>query len=148
MNRAKLIIIEVISALLIVLFIYAFVTKILSPNALRHDMLNQPFPRWFSGILIWLIPSLEILIVLLLVWERTRMIGLIASFGLMLSFTIYAGLILAHFFRYVPCGCGGVIRYLSWPQHLVFNLFFTLISALAIWLRRSGPKNYEFKHTI
>jgi len=60
--KRKSLIVEAVSALLILLFLYATLTKLLSPNALRHDMLNQPFPRWFTEILIWLIPGVEILL--------------------------------------------------------------------------------------
>lgn len=136
MNKKKLIVIESLCALLILLFLYASVTKLLNPHALRHDMLNQPFPRWIGRILIWLIPSLEIVLSVLLVFEVTRKAGLWASLVLMLVFTIYTALILLHVFPFVPCGCGGVIRTLSWPQHLVFNLFFTGVAAVAIVLRR------------
>lgn len=136
MNKKKLIVIEVICGLLIILFLYASITKLLNPVALRHDMLNQPFPKWFSRQLIWTIPSLEIMLVVLLIFEATRKWGLWGTFGLMLLFTVYAGAILLHLFPYVPCGCGGVIRFLTWPQHLVFNLFFTGITAVAIVLRK------------
>lgn len=136
MNKKKLIVIESLCALLILLFLYASVTKLLNPHALRHDMLNQPFPRWFGRILIWLIPSLEIVLSVLLIFEVTRKVGLWGSFVLMAVFTVYAALILLHVFPFVPCGCGGVIRTLSWPQHLVFNVFFTGVAAAAIIMRR------------
>lgn len=139
MTKRKFLIIEIICCLLIILFLYASVTKLLNPYALRHDMLNQPFPRWFSRQLIWAVPSLEIVLVVLLVFEATRKWGLWATLVVLLLFTIYAALILLHFFSYVPCGCGGVIRNLTWPQHLVFNLFFTGITAVAILLRRKAP---------
>jgi len=82
------------------------------------------------------IPSLELAIALALMFERTRMMGMIASLLLMTLFTIYTGSVLLHFFAYVPCSCGGVIRKLSWPQHMVFNLFFVTISAMGIILQR------------
>jgi len=75
-------------------------------------------------------------IALALMFERTRLPGLIASFILMTLFTIYTGSVLLHFFAYVPCSCGGVIRKLSWPQHMVFNLFFVALSVLGIVLQR------------
>jgi putative oxidoreductase len=71
-----------------------------------------------------------------LIFERTRMVGFISSFVLMTLFTIYTGAILLHFFDYVPCSCGGVIRKLTWPQHLVFNLFFVGLSVTGIVLQR------------
>jgi hypothetical protein len=55
---------------------------------------------------------------------------------LMSLFTIYTILVLSHFYDYVPCSCGGVIRRLTWPQHLFFNLFFVALSTLGIILQR------------
>lgn len=140
-DKRKLVIIEVICAVLILLFLYAAMSKVLSPDAARHDMLNQPFPRWFTRKMVWLIPGVELLLVVLLIFEKTRDFGLWGSFCLLLIFTLYAVLILLKVFPYVPCGCGGVIRHLSWPQHLLFNLFFTGIAGFALVMRRQLQKS-------
>lgn len=126
--------IEVISSLLILLFLYASFSKLFNVHALRHDMLNQPIPHALARILMWVIPFLEIGVSLFLVFEGTRRLGLWCSLSLMFIFTLYTAFILAHFFSYVPCGCGGVIKNLTWPQHLVFNLFFVLIAGIALFL--------------
>jgi hypothetical protein len=57
----------------------------------------------------------------------------------MLAFTVYTVAILLHAFKYIPCSCGGVIRKLTWPQHLFFNLFFVGISILGIMLKKRDP---------
>jgi len=100
------------------------------------EMNNQPLPNSWTPFLVWTIPSLEIAISAALIFERTRTVGLIASLILMTLFTIYTGVVLLHFFEYVPCSCGGVIRKLTWPQHLVFNLFFVALSITGIILQR------------
>jgi len=76
------------------------------------------------------------------IFERMRLFGLVGSFLLLLAFSAYAALILLHYFPYVPCGCGGVIRYLSWPQHLVFNLFFAALALVAA-IFRGQAKRYS-----
>jgi hypothetical protein len=118
------------------LFLYASVSKFLDFQRFIGEMNNQPLPNSWTPFLVWTVPSLEIAISLALIFERTRMVGLIASLVLMTLFTIYTAVILLHFFDYVPCSCGGVIRKLSWPQHLVFNLFFVALSVLGIILQR------------
>jgi hypothetical protein len=118
------------------LFLYASVSKFLDFQRFIGEMNNQPLPNSWTPFLVWTVPSLEIAISLALIFERTRMVGLIASLVLMTLFTIYTAIILLHFFDYVPCSCGGVIRKLSWPQHLVFNLFFVALSVLGIILQR------------
>jgi len=127
---------EAIAALLILLFLYAGVSKFLEFDRFIGEMNNQPFPNAWTPFLVWTIPLLEINIAIALMFERTRLPGLIASFILMTLFTLYTGSVLLHFFAYVPCSCGGVIRKLSWPQHMVFNLFFVALSILGIVLQR------------
>lgn len=127
---------EAIAALLILLFLYAGISKFLEFDRFIGEMNNQPFPNSWTPFLVWTIPSLEIAIALALMFEHTRMTGLIASLILMTLFTLYTGSVLLHFFTYIPCSCGGVIRKLSWPQHMVFNLFFVALSVIGIILQR------------
>jgi putative oxidoreductase len=130
------IIIELISSLLILLFLYASVSKWLAWRTFIGDMNNQPFPNWMTPFLVWTIPTVEVLIAVALIFEKTRVKAFYASLFLMSAFTIYTVAILFHAFRYIPCSCGGVIRKLTWPQHLFFNLFFVGISILGIILKK------------
>ena len=130
------IIIEIISSLLILLFLYASLSKWLAFKLFIGEMNNQPFPNWITPFLVWSIPFIEVLIAVGLIFEKTRVPALYASFVLMMAFTIYTVAVLSHAFKYVPCSCGGVIKKLTWPQHLFFNLFFVSISLLGIWLKK------------
>jgi hypothetical protein len=135
------IIIEIISSLLILLFLYASVSKWLAFKLFIGEMNNQPFPNWMTPFLVWSIPFIEVLIAVGLIFEKTRVQSFYASLTLMLAFTIYTVAILLHAFKYIPCSCGGVIRKLTWPQHLFFNLFFVGISLLGIILKKREPVN-------
>ena len=137
------VLLECICALLILLFLYASVSKLLDIEHFRRDMMNQPLPRSIKPSLVWIIPITEVIISAALLFEKTRMPGLIASFALMSAFTIYAIMILSHYFKFIPCGCGGVISKLTWPQHLVFNIFFVTITAFAIIQQR-----WKIHHSI
>lgn len=130
------VLLETISALLIMLFLYASISKFLDFQTFIGETNNQPLPNSLTPFIVWTVPSLEIAIALALIFERTRLTGLYASLIVMLLFTIYTGIILMHFFRYIPCSCGGVIKKLTWNQHLVFNLFFVTLSILGIILKR------------
>ena len=99
-------------------------------------MNNQPLPNSWTPFLVWAIPLSEIAISLALLFESTRLLGLYASLILMIVFTIYTGIVLLHFFPYVPCSCGGVIRKLTWRQHLFLNLFYVAISAIGVVQQR------------
>lgn len=130
------IIIEIISSLLILLFLYASVSKWLAWRTFIGEMNNQPFPNWMTPFLVWSIPFIEVIIAVGLIFEKTRVPALYASLALMSAFTIYTIVILLHAFKYIPCSCGGVIRKLTWPQHLFFNLFFVGIALLGIVLKK------------
>ena len=131
------VVLECMAALLILLFLYASVSKFLDFKRFIDEMNNQPLPNSWTPFLVWGIPFLEIAISVALLFEYTRLLALYASLVLMTLFTIYAIMILAHFFPYVPCSCGGVIRKLTWPQHLVLNLFYVALSVLGLILQRS-----------
>ncbi len=124
----------IIRSLLILLFLYASFSKIFDVEQFKRSMLNQPFPLWMSYALMFFVPASEIYISFLLLNEKTYPKGLKGSVILMSLFTIYIAIVLLHVFKYVPCSCGGVIKLLSWPQHLIFNIFFLILSIAGIIL--------------
>lgn len=130
------IVIELLSSLLILLFVYTSVSKWLAFKKFIGEMNNQPFPNWMTPILVWTLPAAEVLIAGLLMFDRTQLIGFRASLILMLLFTVYTVLVLLKVFGRTPCSCGGVIEQLSWGQHLFFNLFFVGVALTGIWLKR------------
>ena len=132
----KQVMLECISALLILLFLYASVSKFLDFKTFIKEMNNQPLPNSWTPFLVWFIPCSEILFSVALIFERTRLLGLYGSLVLMGLFTIYAILILVHVFPYIPCSCGGVIKRLTWRQHLVLNLFFVTLSIIGVITQR------------
>lgn len=132
----KQLLIECICALLILLFLYASVSKFLDFRRFISEMNNQPFPNSWTPFLVWAIPLLEISISITLLFEYTRRIGLYASLALMVTFTLYTGMVLFHVFSYIPCSCGGVIQKLTWPQHLLLNLFYVVLSIAGIIIHR------------
>jgi len=133
----KQVMIECVAALLIVLFLYASLSKFLDFKTFVGEMNNQPMPNSWTPFLVWIIPCSEVAIALALLFEYTRLLGLYASVVLMTLFTLYTLVILLHFFSYIPCSCGGVIKKLTWGQHLVFNLFFMALSIFGTILQRS-----------
>jgi putative oxidoreductase len=131
----KQVLIESVCALLILLFLYASISKFLDFKTFIDQMNNQPLPNSWTPFLVWGIPLLEIAISISLLFEYTRLIGFYASLILMIAFTLYTGIVLLHFFPYIPCSCGGVIRKLTWSQHLILNLFYVSLSILGIILQ-------------
>ena len=135
-------------ALLILLFLYASIQKLGHWKLFLHDMNNQPLPHWLASFVIVFIPASEILISLLLIPDKTRLVGLWASLGLMTVFTSYTVLVLLNYFGTVfPCSCGGVIRKLNWSQHLVLNLAYVGIAITGIWALRRLRKEPTLNKT-
>lgn len=130
------VVIEIIAALLVLLFLYASISKLLGFSLFVDEMNNQPFPNWMTPYLVVLIPASEILIALALLFDRSRMIGFYASLILLFLFTLYATLVLFNVFDYVPCTCGGMIKKLNWWQHLLFTASFLILSITAIALAK------------
>ena len=147
----KQVALECICALLILLFLYASVSKFLDFKTFIGQINNQPLPNSWTPFLVWAIPLLEIGISVCLFFEYTRLIGLYASLFIMIVFTIYTGIVLLHFFPYVPCSCGGVIQKLTWGQHLFLNTFYVSLSILGIILQRRiylNPIQITTKHSL
>jgi len=136
----KRIIIEIISALLAILFLYAALSKILEYNAFILVIKKIPFLTHFATIAALLIPVTEITIAILLLFiPGAKLPGLYASSALIGLFTLYLiGMII--FLPDLPCNCGGVIKSLTWKQHIFFNLFFLLLSLSGIILYRKGKR--------
>lgn len=128
---------EVISSLLIMLFIYTALSKLSAYDNFTAQLSKSPFITSYSNSIAWSIPAVEILISLLLVTKRTRLIGLYASFFLMSLFTAYL-IIMLNFSYYIPCSCGGVLQYLSWNAHIVFNAFFIIIAGAGVILKANS----------
>lgn len=122
-------IIEILSALLILLWVYTAVSKLANAEEFRSQLNNQVFRPEVTKVLFYLIPFSELVAAALLLFRDTRAIGFLSSLVLMLGFTTYIILILTGAFHRVPCSCGGVLQTLGWKSHLVFNLVFTAIAA-------------------
>lgn len=130
---------EIISALLVFLFMYAAVSKLIDFDTFRSQLSQSPFITSISWLVVWIIPVAEILISLSLLIRRTRPAGLYLSFFILLLFTGYI-FIMLRYSPYLPCSCGGVLSEMTWKQHLVFNVAFTGLSLAGILIQTAKPK--------
>src|SRR6266478_713273 len=116
-QKLKTILIEIISGLFILLFVYAAASKLIDYQNFRIQLGQSPLLTAFAGWVSWVIPFLEIIISIMLAFPKSRLFGLYASFSLMVMFTAYI-IAITKFSDYVPCSCGGVLQNMSWSQHL------------------------------
>ncbi len=126
-------IVEVISYILIFLFVYASVNKLNNYKIFQVQLSKSPFITSYAGILSWALPGIELITALLLSFKALRLQGLYFSLFLMALFTSYLAAMLT-FSYYIPCSCGGVMEGLTWKQHILFNLFFILLTIAGIMI--------------
>lgn len=138
--------VEIISCLFIILFVYAAVSKLLDFEQFRVQIGQFPLLSAFANYVAWGVPLVEILVSLLFFFPKLRLVGLWASFTLMVIFSTYIIFVLS-FAVSIPCSCGGVIASLSWSQHLIFNIGFVFLAILGISLIQKPIENKKIGAT-
>ena len=127
----------VTALLFILLFTYTAVNKLLRFDGFAYSIRRIPGiplpPRLVAGLVI----SAELVAVLLLLVNQLRKWGLLLCAVLMILFSGYIIYMLA-VDKNLPCSCGGILRELSWRQHLVLNI---ILGCAALWAFR-----YELRH--
>jgi hypothetical protein len=136
----KTTIIEIIAFLYTCLFLYTGIAKLTNYELSIEQNAIMPIVAPYTEIVSWLLPVTEIILAIVIFIPKTKMIGLYAGTGLMITFTGYVVYIMNYNSK-LPCTCGGFLRELSWPQHLVFNSIFVVLGLIAILLSRkiAGP---------
>ncbi|MEZ7516134.1 MauE/DoxX family redox-associated membrane protein [Flavobacterium frigidarium] len=130
-ERIKSIVLETICLLFVLLFVYASISKLLDFENFRIQLGQSPLLSSFAGIVVWLVPLIELLIALLLFLKSYRLVGLFSAFSLMIMFTAYIFIIL-NYSSFIPCSCGGILEKMGWTEHLIFNVIFVLLTLLGI----------------
>jgi len=143
-------IIEIISLLFILLFVYASISKLLEFNDFQTQLGQSPLLAAFAVPVSYGVIGIELATAGLLAWEKTRKLGLYTAYLLMVLFTTYIVIIL-NFTPFTPCSCGGVLESLGWTEHLVFNVGFILLAILGVITykhRDTSSKNRRVKNKI
>ncbi len=99
-------------------------------------MMTQVFPKWIGKILIVAVPLSEIIIIALLLFKSTRLIGMYASLFLMVAFTLYVGGAVFGLYERKPCACGGLFGRLGWNKHFKVNIVLTLVALAGLLLMK------------
>lgn len=141
-DKAKRTIVDVITYLYVLLFLYAATSKLIDYDKFQLQMSKSPIITGFAQILVWMVPALEIVISIMLLLKRTLMLGLYAALGLMCLFTAYIYAIL-NFTDTIPCSCGGVLEKLGWTEHLIFNIAFVALAITGILLQAKITKKRQ-----
>lgn len=123
-----------IISLLILLWVYTALSKLIDIDQFTKDIKQQHLPLLIAQAIVWLLPAIELTAASLLMFPESRRAGLILSSILMMIFTFYIVLVLSGYFQNIPCSCGGVLKQLGWRNHLIFNIFFLVLGIMGIHL--------------
>jgi uncharacterized membrane protein YphA (DoxX/SURF4 family) len=140
-------VVDIICLLYILLFVYASVSKLLQIEHFRIQIAKSPLLSAFADMVAWSVPISEIVISLLLTMPKLRRAGLWLGMGLMSMFTTYIFIIL-NFSSYIPCSCGGILEKMGWKEHLIFNLAFVFLAAVALWFSYNESKQRLIKFLV
>ena len=130
--KAKQLIVYITTLVFILLFTYTATDKWLHFEQFVKTMNAQAFNARFTPFLVFGLPAVELLVSAILLFPKTRMLGLYSATLLMAIFTIYIGLGLLHIYDRVPCSCGGIFETFTWKEHFIFNLVLTGIGIISI----------------
>lgn len=130
---------SIVALLLVVLFLYTGISKLMDYTVFKEQIAESPILAPVAPFVAWALPLVEFAVAIALFIPAWRLWGLYASSVLMLLFTGYIAAILS-FSEELPCSCGGILQEMSWQQHLVFNITFTLLAILSAILERKRRK--------
>lgn len=141
--RLSLILFDVCCGLLLLLFLYTAISKLLTHKDFVNTLGSSVLLARYAQMISWFIPIVEICIALLLFFPSTRLPGLYASALLLFVFTVYIVYML-NVDKDISCTCGGVVSALSWKQHIVFNAIFLLITIFGILIYRNQKHHRQY----
>ncbi|UOE50907.1 hypothetical protein MTO98_07425 [Mucilaginibacter sp. SMC90] len=136
----KELIYELITGLLVLLFLYTGLSKLLDFKNFEISMLFQHLPAWLTIPMTYALPLLEIAVAALMIPDKSRLTGIYAFLIMMTAFTLYVGAALLHLFPRAPCACGGMLKSLGWGQHFILNLLFIVFAVISIRYYRTKRK--------
>jgi uncharacterized membrane protein YphA (DoxX/SURF4 family) len=131
----KSLLVEIISLFFVILFLYTGIAKLMEFDVFYEELADSPVLEPVAGLVAWGLPITEFILCILLFFSRYRLIGLYATFILMIAFTAYVIALLTTSTE-LPCSCGGIIEELSWQGHLIFNGSMIFVSFLGIRMQK------------
>jgi len=140
---------QVLIYFFIILFVYAAVSKLTDFENFQVQVAQSPFLSAFATFIAYTTVIGELIIGLMLCFQKSRLLGLYLFLGFMTAFTIYIFLIL-NYSPFVPCSCGGVLEKMGWQEHLWFNgvvCFLCVLVILSEEYSKFNPSSFRMKRS-
>lgn len=133
MSRKR--IIEIMVALLVLLFAYSGLSKLLDYTLFKNVLTLPPwsFPATIASHMAWLLPAALLTIAMMLLIPSWRLAGLWLSLFTLLAFTVAIAILFLSRAS-LPGNSNGVFAAMSWEWHAVFNIVFILLTIITIGL--------------
>ncbi len=127
--------------LLVLLFVYTAYHKLIDLNEFEVTLYKselimdslRPFLKYF-------VPLFELLVALLMLFNKTFLKGLYLSLITLVIFTIYF-VALNNFSFNKGCSCGGIFNKLEYSDHLIINFIFIALNSIAIVITKKSKLN-------
>lgn len=131
--------IEIFVAIIIIVLLYTGISKLIDRLSFHVNLEMNPLFHNYALFVSYAAPILEIVLAVSLIFTKTRKAGLLASAFLMSFFTGYVIYLMVSLPN-LPCSCGGIVGWLNWTQHLILNIFLTIISFAGFLLLRKQQR--------
>lgn len=127
-------IIEIISILFAMLFLYAAISILMDYTFFKRQVADFSVLKPITPFIAWFLPLSEIIVAILLFVPAWRLRGLYGAAALMILLTGYV-IVLLNFSKRLP-GLIMVPDFLSWKQQLVLNCILLVVAVMGIVLQR------------
>lgn len=144
-NNWRTILLWQICILLALMWAAAAFGKLTDMEEFYSQLGKSPLLQGFEEVIRWMLPYGELLLVFILIYPASRLLGLYTSTFLFSLFIAYIIAILKFSDYDVPCACSGFTEKLSWKEHLVFNSICLSISIVGILIQQGIKKHSAFK---
>lgn len=136
-------VVQVITYMLLCLWIVVASRKLFDYSAFRQAMLDQPFEDKYGIVLSYLLPVIQLGTGLLFIFEKTKRYGFLLTILLMIAFSWYIVLVLKRTWGFIPCYC--TLEFpADWKGHLWINGIIAVfaITGLLLDSLRKRAKTY------
>lgn len=122
---------EIIIFLLILMWVYTFVSKIFDFDTFKRQINGAYLLSRVGFILPYLLQALHLIIFVMLISKFWRKTGVIASLALLILYSTYLIYILK-FAPSIPCSCIAVMRGMNWNDQLYLNFIAITINTIGL----------------
>lgn len=115
---------NIVTALLIIVFVFAGTIMLLNYEAFRGQLSNHPLTTDYAAGIAWRLPAFQLILSYFLLWQKSRLPALYTSFVLLLSTAIC--MITA-------------IPVMPWPLLFTMNVILLLLTITGILASKKTP---------